>query len=338
MRFSMEETRLASIRTTSRPAPHDFQALAVSARPLRISKGMSVEDAFRVTLLECLSHVAANVSAVTRSREVEGLHQLRVGLRRLAVAFSAFGEEFNTPAQRELQQRTKAFASAIGAARDLDVFAEELFAPPAEAAGADEAFALLGERLERARADAWDSAVERVSSVEFAIFLDDVAVAAQTRSWSLPTGADLQNRLAVRAPVMSVAARMLDEYLVRARKRGRQVKSLEQRDCHRLRISLKKLRYAAEFYGPLYKHKKVKRYIKRLKDLQDLLGSYNDTGQVRATLAQLTADSTASPRAQADLYFASGHVNGWHSARAMRIGKSALKRWDKFRRLAPFWA
>jgi CHAD domain-containing protein len=334
----MDAPRPATIRTTTRPAPHDFQALAVSARPLRISKGMRVVDAFRVSVLECLSHVAANVAAVTRSREVEGLHQLRVGLRRLAVAFSAFGEEFNTPAQRELQQRTKAFTSAIATARDLDVFAEELFTPPAEAAGADEAFALLGERLEKARLEAWDQAAERVSSVEFAIFLDDVAVAAQTRSWNLPTGADLKNRLAVRAPVKSVAARMLDEYLVKARKRGRHVKTLEQRDCHRLRISLKKLRYAAEFYGPLYKHKKVRRYLRGLKELQDLLGGFNDAGQVRATLSQLTADSTVNPRAQADLYFASGLVNGWHCARAMDIGKRAIKRWDKFRRMEPFWA
>jgi CHAD domain-containing protein len=334
----MEEPRPATIRTTIRPAPQDFQALAVSARPLRISKGMSVEDAFRVTVLECLAHVAANVAAVTRSREVEGLHQLRVGLRRLAVAFSAFGEEFNTPAQRELQQRTKAFVSAVASARDLDVFAEDLFPAPAQAAGAAEAFALLGERVEKARLDAWDLAVERVSSVEFAVFLDDVAVAAQSRSWNLPTGTDLKNRIAVRAPVKSVAGRMLDEYLIKARKRGRHVKTLEQRDCHRLRISLKKLRYAAEFYGPLYKRKKVRGYIKGLKELQDLLGGFNDTGQVRATLSQLTADAGGGPRAQADLYFASGLVNGWHCAQGLRLGKQALKRWDKFKRMEPFWA
>ena len=116
----MDEPRPATIRNPSRA--HDLH-LPVNARPLRISKGMSIEDAFRVTLLECLAHVAANVASVTRSREIEGLHQLRVGLRRLAVAFSAFGEEFRTPAQRDLQERTKAFSDAIAPARELDVFA-----------------------------------------------------------------------------------------------------------------------------------------------------------------------------------------------------------------------
>ena len=328
----MDEPRPATIRNPSRA--HDLH-LPVNARPLRISKGMSVEDAFRVTLLECLAHVAANVASVTRSREIEGLHQLRVGLRRLAVAFSAFGEEFRTPAQRELQERTKAFSDAIAPARDLDVFADELLPPVAQATGDEGAFMLLRERLERARRDTWDRAVESVASVEFAVLLDDVAVAAQSRSW---TGDDLKNRIAVRAPVKSVAARLLDEYLIKARKRGRHIKGLEQRDCHRLRISLKKLRYAAEFYGPLYKRKKVRRYIKGIKELQDLLGALNDTGQVRATLSQLTGGDMPGARLQADLFFASGLVNGWHCARAMRLGKRAIEDWDKFRRAEPFWA
>lgn len=324
----MDDPRPATIRTTGRSgsSAHDFQALAVGARPLRIGRDMNVEDAFRVTLLECLAHVAGNVAAVTRSREVEGLHQLRVGLRRLSVAFSAFGEEFHTAALRELQERTKAFASAIAPARDLDVFADELFAPPVEAAGNDAAFMMLRERLDAARAEAWDQAVERVSSVEFAILLDDIAGAAQSRNWTS------------HAPVKSVAPRRLDEYLIKARKRGRHLKTLEQCDCHRLRISLKKLRYAAEFYGPLYKKKKVRSYVRAIKELQDLLGAFNDAGQVRAILSQLTADGDIAPRAQADLFFASGLINGWHCARAMRLGKSALKRWDEFKRARPFWA
>jgi CHAD domain-containing protein len=333
----MDESRSATIRCVGRSS-RDMRALAVNARPLKISKAMSVEDAFRVTLLECLAHVAANVAAVTRSREVEGLHQLRVGLRRLAVAFQAFGEEFLDPAQRELQERTKAFGAAIAPARDLDVFAEELFAPVAKAVGEEAGFSLLRARLERARAEAWDRAVDRVSSADFAVFLDDVAVAAQSRAWTTSGDIDLKSRLAIRAPVKSAADRMLDEFLVKARKRGRRLKGLERRDCHRLRIALKKLRYAAEFYGPLFKKKKVKSYLGKLKDLQDLLGALNDTGQVRATLSQLTAAGAHGDGAQADLFFAAGHIDGWHSARAARLGKDALKDWDKFKRAEPFWA
>jgi len=331
----MDEPRPATIRTTSRQAPFDFQALAVSARPLKIREGMSVEEAYRATLLGCHAHVTANVTAVMHSREVEGLHQLRVGLRRLAVAFSAFGEEFQTPEQRALLERTKAFSSKIAPARDLDVFTEELFEPTVAALGHDAAFSLLRERLESARREAWDQVVERVASAEFTSLHNDIAQAAQSRAWTVD---DFMGRSVMRAPVKSVAGLRLDEYLVKARKRGRRLKTLEQRDCHRLRISLKKLRYAAEFYGPLFKKKRVKRYIGHVKELQEILGQLNDSGQVRAILSGLTGGDAMAPRVEADLFFASGLINGWHQARAARLGKSALKRWEKFRREEPFWA
>ena len=164
--------------------------------------------------------------------------------------------------------------------------------PVVKGVGEEASFVLLSERLDRARQDAWDRAVESVSSVEFAVLLDDVAVAAQSRSWTgddRKTGSRCARRqIGRRAP--------LDEYLIKARKRGRHIKGLEQRDCHRLRISLKKLRYAAEFYGPLFKKKKVRRYMKSIKELQDLLGALNDAGQVRATLSQLTGGDCRARR------------------------------------------
>lgn len=336
----MDQPRTATIRSTGHHRLQEVHALAVTARPLRLRRSMTLEDAFRATVLECLAHVAANISPVVRSREVEGLHQLRVGLRRLHVAFSAFGDEFRTPALLDLKARTKAFTDAIAPARDLDVFIDELFTPMVEQLGHDDAFRILRARAEEARMRAWDEAVEHVSSHEFSVFQDDVAAAAEARSWlgGHDIAIDLKARLAVRVPVMKAAGRMMDEHLMRVRKRGRRVKSLEQRDMHRLRIALKRLRYATEFYGPLYKKRVVKRYLGHLKRLQDLLGALNDVAQVRSVLARLTADESTSPHMQADLCFAAGLINGWHRAGAERLGGKALRRWDKFKREKAFWA
>ncbi|MBV9694814.1 MAG: CHAD domain-containing protein, partial [Alphaproteobacteria bacterium] len=270
-------------------------------------------------------------AAVAQAREIEGLHQLRVGLRRLGVAFSAFGDEVRGPRQRELQERTKAFASAIAPARDLDVFAEELFPPPVAAVGDDAAFAILRERLDQARVEAWERTIARVASTEFAVLLDEIAGVTQSRRLG-PDPADE----GLRAMVKTAAPRRLEKFLAKARKRGRHLKSLEQRNCHHLRIALKKLRYACEFYAPLYKRKRVKKYLKSLKDLQDLLGAFNDAGQVRATLSLLTS-AEAAPNPRADLFFAAGVIQGWHSARAQSLGKSALRHWDSFKRADPFW-
>src|SRR5690349_12315943 len=104
----MEEPR-ASAKTRQFDDAGEIAARIVKAHPVRLRRKMTVEEAFRVTVLECLAQVAANVPAILQSREVEGLHQMRVGLRRLHVALHAFGEEFRTPALKELRKRTKAF-------------------------------------------------------------------------------------------------------------------------------------------------------------------------------------------------------------------------------------
>jgi CHAD domain-containing protein len=240
----------------------------------------------------------------------------------------------------DLKARTKAFADAVAPARDLDVFVEELFAPMAERLGHDESFKILRTRAEEARRTVWDEAMGHIASAEFAVFQDDAAAAAQARAWRGAQDAvvDLKARLAVRAAVKSAAGHLMDEQLMRARKRGRRLKSLEQREFHRARLALKRLRYAAEFYAPLYKKKAVKRYLGRLKKLQDLLGRINDVAQVRSVLARLVAGEPASAHVQADLCFTAGLINGWHRARAEKLSRKAIRRWEKFKRAEPFWA
>jgi triphosphatase len=335
----MEDPRTAIVRSTAR-AGGDAADIAriVRAHPVRLTRKMTVEEAFRVTALECLAQVAANVPAMVQSREIEGLHQMRVGLRRLHVALNAFGEEFRTPALKDLRKRTKAFTDMIAPARDLDVFLGELFEEPANAGGRSEAFAQLRERAEEARKLAWDQAVESVSHNDFAVFLDDVAVAAETHSWvtrGLGSTA-YKAHFAVDAPVRPTAARMLDEHLIRVSKRGRHMKTLDERDRHRLRIALKKLRYATEFFAPLYKKKRTKKYLRCLKALLEDLGALNDVATVRATLTRLTHEESGK-RLNPDHFFAAGMINGWHSQRAHSLDDSAVRHWEKFKKIDPFW-
>jgi len=225
---------------------------------------MSPDDAFRVTLSDCLAQMTANAGVLRAGRSVEGLHQLRVGLRRLEVALKSFGEAFEQPWLEELRGRAKVLASRLGPARDLDVFLEELLAAPARAfsgQGETEMFAGLRGHAEEARETAWKQVSACIAGSDFTIFLDDVAALAQSR---LPLAHD--HRL------KPMAARMLARQAARARKRGRAARSHEEGDLHRLRIALKKLRYTAEFFAPLYKKKKVKRYLSHIRKLQDSLG------------------------------------------------------------------
>lgn len=80
----MEEPRVAIVRSY-RPAHGVSNARAVTARRVRLTRRMSIEEAFRATVLECLAQVGGNAPAI-RAHEPRGIHQIRVGLRRLQMA------------------------------------------------------------------------------------------------------------------------------------------------------------------------------------------------------------------------------------------------------------
>ena len=65
---------------------------------------------------------------------------------------------------------------------------------------------------------------------------------------------------------------------------------------HRLRIALKKLRYATEFFEALYPKKHTKPYLAALKDLQDGLGHLNDVAVAQRLIDSLVVERDAERR------------------------------------------
>jgi CHAD domain-containing protein len=285
---------------------------------------MRPEDVFRATLSDCLAQLTANVATLRVGRSVEGLHQLRVALRRLEVVLKAFGEEFQQDWLSDLRSRAKILSSRLGPARDLDVFLTELLDAPAEG-NENEAFLNLRARMEEMRDRAWKEAGDCVAGADFALFTEDVAGLAHSR---LPLARDTK--------LSRVAKRLLDRQQARALKRGKKARDGDEANLHGLRIALKKLRYTAEFLAPLYPRRKVKHYVRELRGLQEHLGAINDIAHVRATIAKLLRETEAKRPAPGERY-AAGLVAGWYRARRPHIAKQALRRWKKFRKVEPFW-
>lgn len=311
---SMEEPRVAIVRTY-RANAGNAHARAVMARRVHLRRRMTVEEAFRATMLECLAQIGGNAPAI-RAREPEGVHQIRVGLRRLQMALKSFGDYAQASELKALGKRGRALADAFGPARDLDVFAAELFVPVSRKFSGDASFEALGLALRHARGEAWDDALSEILNPDFNGFLNDVAAAAE----SAPLDAKR---------IGKVSDRALDAHWARAKKRGKRTGKRFSGRTHRLRIALKKLRYAAEFFAPLYPAKKTQAYIKALKRLLDRFGAANDVHEIGGMLARL---GTAP-----ELSYAAGVVAGWHGAREKRLTARAMKSWRAFRTMKPFW-
>jgi triphosphatase len=290
------------------------RTVAATKRPAQDPGG---RDVFGRALSDSLKQIGASLPAVLDRQDAESLHQLRVALRRLNVALLSFG---NSAVQRQLRARTKAFAAALAPAREYDVFLSELFDPVVAELGERTGFALLRQRAESAREAAWNTAQAELKSPAFAQFRKEIAA---------------QPHL-VPGPLKKLAPRLMQAHLKRVIKRGRSLKAMVPRECHRLRIALKKLRYAAEFVAPLYGKTRVKRYLDQVETLQDLLGRLNDRAEVRAVLTRLTMKE-ADAAVEADVSFAVGLILGWHRAGSDRLAKKTQRCWTRFKDAEPFW-
>jgi CHAD domain-containing protein len=309
----MEEPRVAIVRSY-RPSAGNMQARAVTARRVHLRRRMTVEEAFRATVLECLAQVGGNAPAI-RARDPQGVHQIRVGLRRLQMALKSFGDA--PQALKALGKRGRVIADAFSAARDLDVLADEMLPPVMRKFADHDSFVALSLALRHARGEAWDDALSEILDPDFGAFLNDVAAAAES--------APLDD-----TRIGKASGRALDAHWKRARKCGGRVGERFSERTHRLRIALKKLRYAAEFFAPLYPKAKTRRYIARLKTLLDCFGAANDVHGIGDTLARLGSGP--------ELRFAAGVVAGWHGAREKCLTRQAMQRWRAFKKIKPFWA
>ena len=292
----------------------------------------TAEEAFRATLLHCLRHIARNATAVAQARLPEGVHQIRVGLRRLRAALSACGDDFRVRALEGLRERANTLSDLFGATRELDVFATELLTPVennSKRAGLPQLRLLL----EELRRESWERTAALVQSDDFTGFLLDIGAAVETRVWrEAPSHQQLN---AFERPARELASATLEKRFKQACKRAKHLSSLTVQERHRLRISLKKLRYSAEFFAPLYPAKPVSLFLDRLSKLQDLFGALNDSATVETILRRIVEH--AGERSSPELLEAAAFVDGWHQSRIEPTWNQAKKRWKRFTKIDPFW-
>jgi CHAD domain-containing protein len=102
-------------------------------------------------------------------------------------------------------------------------------------------------------------------------------------------------------------------------------------ELHRLRIAVKKLRYATEFFSDLFQVKAMAVQRARLAQLQDILGFINDAVSVEPLLAVAQANAHEWPAAAAEA------VLVWHRERAESQRDRLASAWRRFRKAPRPW-
>lgn len=252
------------------------------AKPLHLSKKMALEQAFAAIVGNCIEQVQANDIADGDPQDVERLHQMRVGVRRLRSAFTLFRDVIPLP--DELMGEFEWLSERIGAARDWDVLAgATLAALPLDQAGAINLKAVRDAARKEAAA-MHKGAVAAVASTRYTALVLQFGRWMLGRQWREGMG---QEQLESLSQSLSRFAReMLRHDEKRMKKRGRKMEE-DARSRHRTRIAAKKMRYDTEFFQALYGEKSSRPYLKALSRLQDQLGMQNDISVADGLLEEL---------------------------------------------------
>jgi len=247
------------------------------ASPLDISMDMNVGQVFALIVHECVRHFRLNEALIIADRDPRALHQARVAMRRLRTAFSLFRPAIRQGSIEPLRQELRQFLEPFGEARNLDVF-----------------LAHHGEELRRsdrrklsdARARVYDQVIDALNAQRSREMFLNLVEWAASQDWQ---------KKAASAPIGKFAAKRLDGVWRKVKRNGSMLADLEEKQLHRLRINIKKLRYAVEFLAPLYAKKQVRKFGSSLEEMQDCLGLMHDDMISRQMVADFALRSTANP-------------------------------------------
>ena len=253
--------------------------------------GLTSVQAFRQVALSCLEHLQRNEILDKTQQDPEFVHQARVALRRMRSALKLFAPILPEDFVIAYGDVWKTLATALGEARNWDVFVAETLPPLAEI------FPDLRD-IERLRAEGRRRAKKAHQAVE-SLFASkeycQVILSFTALLLALPDHAE--------TTLDEFARQRLDRHAKKSRQLAYRLDQLNADDRHNLRIQLKKLRYTLEFFAPLMPRQRFKPYVAVLAQLQDELGLINDHITASALIEEVLGHRRPGP------------VHGWIAGR-----------------------
>ena len=297
---------------------------------LRLDPAVALDDAFVAILRSCLKHLLDAIPAAEDGRDPDGIHQLRVSLRRLRAALDLMRSVGSLDRLEQLRTDARWLAHNLSAAREWDIFETETLPTIAKGCPTIPGFDALGEVAQKRRAAAYDKARMVLANRRCAAFVIGLGGWIEERGWRSDVAPEDLGQLA--EPTINFARRMLTAQHARVLKRGKHFKSQDTEARHRLRLAVKRLRYVVEFLLPLYDlGKPAKRYAQKLAELQEELGSFNDIATTATLLSGPGGECLEGVTARAA-------IAGWQ-AHAMVGSETRLRHaWSDFAKTKTPWS
>lgn len=285
----------------------------VKALSIAVNGKLTATAAFAAVALSCLNQLQGNEQGLHESDDPEFVHQARVAIRRLRSAIRAWKPLLPADFVTGFDPRWRTLAAALGETRNRDVFIGETLPALAEAFPAHPEIDRLARHALRHCVTSRNNARRAFKAVDYSRLLLEFTAA----TLALPESTE--------PPLKTFARRCLSK---RARRVSQLAKKAHQADAaarHRLRVALKRLRYALEFFAPLFPGRRMQRYHLAATHLQDLLGQMNDL--VAAT--QFTKEALPGGKGR--------FVDDWLAAKNERMVQKLGKSLTGFLKLEVPW-
>ncbi len=301
---------------------------SVLPEPLGLSPVTTVAEAYRHIVRHCLRLLLANEACALAGGDVEGLHQMRVALRRLRTAVRLFRPLAGKPDACGSEDEARWFARQLGPAREWDVLLSGVIEPFAASGKAPDDLPALVEAVREARRAPALSAVGAIQSPRCTGLI--LALGAWLEDGRWYGGADPALRAQLDRPMNTLAGAWLIAQQAKALKAGKDLDSADTAARDRLRRRLRKLRYTAEFFRGLYAETATVPFIAALDAVLGALDADHDSAIGRKLLRTL-AEADPRHRTAADA------AVKWLGKQADKRRKALPDLWKAFRETPVFW-
>jgi inorganic triphosphatase YgiF len=292
------------------------------AGALKLTPEMNAEQAFVAIIWHCIEHWQANEEVILHSDAPEGIHQMRVALRRLRSALNLYQHLIPKASYTKLHHQLKWLAHVLGMARDWDIFTQHL--QDIQSHG-DDSLADLSKTIAKLRLNSYEEVRQVLGSAEYSRLLLTLGKWLTQRRWR--KNMEMRDLQSLEQLVSHFANQILQFRYQKLCRQGEQISKLNAKQRHSLRIGVKKMAYATRFFNNLYSPAETLDFTQILSRLQEQLGILNDARTVTTLLNQIQS-STASTRQLIKKHFKQQQAENL---------EQLAKLWQSFLEQPPFW-
>lgn len=311
----------------------------IQPEPLGLSPATTVAEAFRHIVRHCLRQLLANEAATLaglpldslspEGGHVEGLHQMRVALRRLRMALKLFADALDAPELSGLVGESRWLANRLTPARHWDVFLSSFLEPYARRHEGLPGLDGLTDEAAKARHGAALTAMAAIQEPRYTNFLLTLGRWLEEGRWHV--GADAAHRARLDRPMRELAGPWLDEGQRKARRAIKNFHDVDTDDLDRLRRRVRRLRHAADFFRGLYPPTRTRPFMATLLSMQEILDDLYDAATAQELLRKLGQTGGRAFRP------AVAGLEHWIDRRADRRLGPLGEAWRSFKDAEPFW-